>query len=346
MRNCDEPHIQVFMDQNNKCNLTCRMCGFSDPRVKELPKYDMPMELFRKIAEEVFPHAEYLALSCLTEPLMTRDFPRRLDLLGQFNVPFVEVVTNAMLLTETVAHAVIDAPVSRPAVSLDGASAGVYEKIRCGSSFEKVLSNLRTFNRLKSRWGNGHPQLRLNHVLTEFNIREFGAFLQLAESLGVQCIDVRTVIPFHNAAYPGNGDQAFFREVRKCRALLAHWVQKTGVEDVGYLRERPEEIRPEDEAGQELTCRQPWKSLAIHPNGDAQPCITWSRAPLGNFCLQTFEEIWEGEALKQIRREFELRKPGPNCLHCTVRKNEPSDRDDDCFFRMLSKRLPKDCTSH
>ena len=28
--------LSVFMDQNNKCNLRCRMCGFSDPRVDGL----------------------------------------------------------------------------------------------------------------------------------------------------------------------------------------------------------------------------------------------------------------------------------------------------------------------
>src|SRR5437899_7392471 len=33
--------LNVFMDQNNKCNLRCQMCGFSDPRVASIGKYDM-----------------------------------------------------------------------------------------------------------------------------------------------------------------------------------------------------------------------------------------------------------------------------------------------------------------
>src|SRR5207244_263729 len=37
------------MDQNNKCNLKCRMCGFSDPRVDSLTAYDMPRELYDSI---------------------------------------------------------------------------------------------------------------------------------------------------------------------------------------------------------------------------------------------------------------------------------------------------------
>lgn len=79
MANDTKRFLHVYMDQNNKCNLRCVMCGFSDPRVKDIPKYDMPFWLFEKIAGEIFPYAEYLALSCLTEPLMTKDFPQRLE---------------------------------------------------------------------------------------------------------------------------------------------------------------------------------------------------------------------------------------------------------------------------
>ena|SRR6266496_4491818 len=37
-----ERFLSVFMDQNNRCNLRCKMCGFSDARVGAVPKYDMP----------------------------------------------------------------------------------------------------------------------------------------------------------------------------------------------------------------------------------------------------------------------------------------------------------------
>ena len=37
-----ERFLNVFLDQNNKCNLRCQMCGFSDSRVAALSKYDMP----------------------------------------------------------------------------------------------------------------------------------------------------------------------------------------------------------------------------------------------------------------------------------------------------------------
>src|SRR5215208_5595418 len=70
--------LNVFMEQNNTCNLKCRMCGFSDPRADAVPRFHMPMGMFEAIARQVFPLTTYLHMSLMTEPFMTADFPDRL----------------------------------------------------------------------------------------------------------------------------------------------------------------------------------------------------------------------------------------------------------------------------
>ncbi len=335
-----ERFLNVYMDQNNKCNLRCVMCGFSDPRVKNIPKYDMPLWLFKKIAREVFPHTKYLALSCLTEPLMTKDFPQRLEILRRYPVPFTEIVTNATLLTEPIISRMIEVPVTRLAISLDGARAETYEKIRVGSSFEKVIGNIRKLNRMKEIGGKEFPHLRLCHVLSEINIDEFREFLELAVSLHARAVDVRTAIPFRNAAYRSPMEDIFFRRIGEARELLSEWADRTGINVVGHLRDRAEKIDLLDEKGNRITCPCPWNILAIHANGDVLPCMTWTRPALGNMASQSFEEIWRGAALSSLRREFEELKPGADCQNCTIKKNVSPDEDDDCFFLMLNKRPP------
>ncbi len=331
--------LNVFMDQNNKCNLRCIMCGFSDPRARRIRKYDMPFRLFEKIAQEVFPSAKYLALSCLTEPLMTRDFPERLDLLKTYTVPFTEVVTNGTLLREPIIDKMIDARISRIAISLDGASPAVYESIRQGARFDKVVANVRKLNSIKKEKKSDLPLLRVNHVLSAANIGEFDAFLELAESLEVRAIDVRTVLPCQNARYQGREDDSFLRRVEQARDKLRLWTQENGVEDVGYLR-RPDEIfQLRDQSGEKVTCRRPWDTTAIHPNGDVFPCITWYRRGGGNMARHSFEAVWNSPAYEAIRKEFEERKPEIDCLYCTIRKAEDEDKDD-WFLAMLKKRPP------
>ena len=47
-------------------------------------------------------------------------------------------------------------------------------------------------------------------------------------------------------------------------------------------------------ASAEWTARN---TLAIHANGDVHPCMSWTRAPVGNLAHQSFEAIWRGEEL-------------------------------------------------
>lgn len=332
--------LNVFMDQNNKCNLRCIMCGFSDPRARKIRKYDLPFWLFEKIAREVFPSAKYLALSCLTEPLMTMDFHQRLDLLKTYTVPFTEIVTNGTLLTESIMIKMVDARVSRVAISLDGATPAIYESIRVGAKFDRVINNIKMFNAIKKEKKSDLPSLRIDHVISRVNMNEFHSFLDLTESLEARAIDVRTISPFRNVKYREEEDESFFRRMTAIKEELRQWTQKTGVEDVGYLRCSAEEIQLKDESGRNMTCWRPWDTVAIHANGDVFPCMTWSRQGVGNISETSFEAVWNGSAFEAIRKEFEERKPGIDCLFCTIRKKD-AESEDDCFFTMLNKRPPK-----
>jgi len=333
----DERTLEVFMDQNNKCNLKCRMCGFSDPRAGALPKFDLPMALFEKIVDQVLPRARYLALSCMTEALMTRDFSERLHVLRRAQVPFTELITNGTLLTDRIIEAILAVPLSRIAVSIDGATKETFETVRVGANFETVIANVRRFSEMKAQAGATLPELRINHVVSELNEAEFPLFLDLAESLSPQAIDVRTIVRMSDAVDRGPSDESFFVRVREMRELLDAWCARTGIRNEGYLRPQEANIEIFTSTGERLTCQRAWNTVAIHANGDVLPCISWTRPPVGNLALQSFDEIWRGEAAEAIRREFEAKKPGIDCLHCTIKKDVDPEAHDDFFYRMIAK---------
>lgn len=318
----DGRFLSVFMDQNNKCNLRCRMCGFSDPRAGALAKLDLPRPLYERIAAEVFPHASRLCLSILTEPFMTRDFPERLAAVRRHGVPYSEFYTNGTLLSDEAIDAIADAGITRVTFSIDGGTKEIFEHIRAGASFETVLRN---HGRVRARG----IRTRINHVLMEANIDHFGAMLALVESLGAEEIAVRPVTRMSDAEIQESTDAEFWAKVRAARAALAAFCLRTGVEDTGFLRDQPTKI----DVG--ISCQFPWTTLAIHHNGDVYPCMAWSRPPVGNLARQSFEEIWNGPPLTAIRQEFERAQPGVDCLHCTIRRAE-EDRDDDFFYRKLA----------
>lgn len=329
------------MDQNNKCNLRCRMCGFSDPRMMKIKKYDMPLWLLRMIAEQVFPRAKYVAFSCLTEPLMTGDFSKRVSILEHFPVPFSEVITNGMLLNDEVINALIDVPVTRLGVSLDGANKKTYELIRRGANFDRVVDNIRRFNELKEKKRTDYPHLRVLHVLSEANIDEFEDFLGMAKSLNAQAVDVRTISPFRNAADRGTSADRFWERVKENEKLLESWTKRWSVVDTGYLRVSPKEVVILDDKGHRVMCRRPWDTFAVHANGDVVPCMSWARSPMGNIARESFEQIWKGKIFENVREEFNQKRPGPDCQYCSVRKSDLPNEEDDFYFRMLNKKPPE-----
>jgi radical SAM protein with 4Fe4S-binding SPASM domain len=317
------------------------MCGFSDTRVAAVPKYDMPRSLFDSIAVQVFPLTNFLVLSIMTEPFMTRDFPDRLAVVREFAVPYSEIITNGTLLTERITGKILDAEITCLTFSIDGGTKETYEAIRTGAVFQVVMYNLSLFQSMRRNRRAALPQLRINHVLSEPNIDYFDTFLSLVEKIRPEKIGVRTVSRMSNAIIQESTDLEFWKKVGVARGKLADFCRRTGIEDAGFLRDRPTAIDLFTDAGEKMICRAPWESLAIFPNGDVHPCMAWTRAPIGNFMRQSFGEIWQGSELAALRREFTGVKPGVDCLNCVIRKDVPAELDDDFFYRKVAKRLPR-----
>jgi radical SAM protein with 4Fe4S-binding SPASM domain len=333
--------LSVYMDQNNRCNLKCKMCGFSDARVAAIPKYDMPRWLFDSIAVQVFPLTNFLVLSIMTEPFMTRDFPDRLAPVRQFAVPCSEIITNGTLLNERIIRKILDAEITCLTFSIDGGTKETYEAIRTGAIFQVVMYNLALFQSMRRNRRSALPQLRINHVLSEPNIDHFDEFLSLVEKIRPEKVGVRTVSRMSNAIIQQSTDPEFWEKVGVARGKLADFCRRTGIEDAGFLRDRPTAIDLFTDVGEKMICRAPWENLAILPNGDVYPCMAWTRAPIGNFARQSFAEIWQGSEVEALRREFETAKPGVDCLNCTIRKDVPPELDDDFFYRKVAKQLTR-----
>ena len=68
-------------------------------------------------------------------------------------------------------------------------------------------------------------------------------------------------------------------------------------------------------------CLLPWFSLYITVDGDVRPCCSFGEGEtltLGNILRQDFDEIWNGEKYRMVRRQALDRKLGYTvCRNCT-----------------------------
>src|SRR5687768_17890701 len=166
----------------------------------------MPAALFERIVQDVFPRTNYLCLSIMTEPFMSREFPDRLIRVREAGVPFSDIITNGTLLNPRILEKVFEAGINRFTFSIDGGTREVFERLRTGSRFDHVMANVRLFQTMRR---GAQPALRINHVLSEPNIDHFQEFLDLMEEVRPEQIAVRTVSRMSDAVIQETHDPVF-----------------------------------------------------------------------------------------------------------------------------------------
>src|SRR5438067_948066 len=121
-----------------QCNLRCRMCPiqFREDGPPHGPPAFMPFDTFTRLVDEFLPGLEELQLQGLGEPMM---HPRFFDMVAYAARRGVRVGTNSSLtlLNPQRAERCVTSGLGELNVSLDGATAATYERIRVRAHFDR-----------------------------------------------------------------------------------------------------------------------------------------------------------------------------------------------------------------
>lgn len=162
-----------------RCNLACRMCTVNE-RGDEVA--EMPLERFRSLLDQL-PELQELHLQGLGEPMLHPDFFAMVALAAARGIR-VSANTNLTLLTRARARLCVESGLAALSVSIDGASAPVYEAIRRKASFEKVIRNLDRLTGARDATPS-NLSVRGVMVLMRSNLEELPALVRLLHSHGV-----------------------------------------------------------------------------------------------------------------------------------------------------------------
>jgi MoaA/NifB/PqqE/SkfB family radical SAM enzyme len=105
----------------------------------------------------------------------------------------ITINSNAILLDHNIQNILIDLKVDQFAASLDGCSSHVNDSIRGVGTFDKVITNMKAFNELKTHL---HSSITtaLVFTLTKLNINDLYLLPKLANEIGVDLIVLTTFI--------------------------------------------------------------------------------------------------------------------------------------------------------
>ncbi|GAK55308.1 radical SAM domain protein [Candidatus Vecturithrix granuli] len=180
-----EQHVpfptHLLIETTTRCNLRCKQCAHV---IHKYDFADMQLETFYKL-RPLFPTAEQVALYGHGETFLYPHFFEMLAELKQHDI-FVYVTTNGTLITEDVARRLVELQLDRLAFSLDAATPELFNEIRRGADFEKVLSNIRTLNALKKQARrDDKPILSIMYCAMKSNIQELPKLVRLADELNM-----------------------------------------------------------------------------------------------------------------------------------------------------------------
>jgi MoaA/NifB/PqqE/SkfB family radical SAM enzyme len=326
-----ESPTYVQIEPVGQCNLRCRMCPIRFR--KDGPPYGPPafmkFEVFTRLIDQLVNLRE-LHLQGLGEPMM---HPRFADMVAYASRRGVRVTTNSnlTLLNPDRAERCVTSCLDTVHVSIDGATAEVYERIRVRARLDRVLRNVDLLREARRRLGSERPHLRMVVVVMRQNLHELPDLVRLARRCAMESVFVQHLchdfgessLPVHYwpmrdfvqsetllEVDPGRVEQ-YFAEAREVAREL-------GV-DLRLPRTR-KRFHPPGTAGPDR-CDWPWHGAYISYQGLAMPCCmiaTPDRMNFGSMAEQGVDAVWSGEGYEAFRRQLASDEPPEICRSCSV----------------------------
>ena len=144
------PYLQI--EPSSICNYRCVFCFETDKfftRKSNGYMGHMPLDTFKLIIDQAEGNIEFISLASRGEPLLC---PEIEGMLSYTRDKFLNLKmnTNASLLDEKKAHAILQSGLKTLVFSADAAEEPLYSKLRVGGNLENVINNITRFQEIRT----------------------------------------------------------------------------------------------------------------------------------------------------------------------------------------------------
>ena len=280
---CTQLPFRLWLEPTNICNIKCEMCP--NPLIPRSQLGKMDFSIYRKIIDEASSFVYEVYLFHRGESLIHTQLPQMIKYAKEKGL-LVKLNTNATLLTEEKSWEILESGLDLISFSIDGYEKEVFERIRVGAHFDKVMNNVKNFLLLKKKGEFKRP-------LTQIEIMEFISYSETD-------LEEKKSTFFQN--FKGlSFDRSVFRKPHNVGGNVEL------NEDQGYVVRRK----------RSFPCSFPWYSLTIHWNGNVCPCPRDFTGNLifGNVSSMSLADIWNNDKMQSLRRDI-LEKKFDNMMPC------------------------------
>ncbi len=295
------PHF-LALDLAGVCNFRCTTCVLD----RRYPDPILMPRAVRDALASVLPQVGGVAIGCNAEPFVHPQANEWITWIRERTPGRMLVITNGSELDAASGTALVESAVDELAVSIDGATAATFERVRRRGDFARVCANVERF--VGTRRG-GEPALTVIFTSMAENAAELADVVELAGRWGAGRMIVNGYEPYVEDRIeerlwcrPGES-----RPVERSAALFANARGRGAALGVDV-------VLPELVARPATSC--PFVTPVVGPQGDVSPCpalsyardvplrpqpVSYARRVFGRIPDQTFDAIWESPEYVEFR---------------------------------------------
>ncbi|MEW6236688.1 MAG: radical SAM protein [Candidatus Omnitrophota bacterium] len=309
-------YIQISLLES--CNLHCDMCYRSNlpPHLNRLlSRENMPLDLYRRLAEDAFPYAERITFGWAGEPTLHPELDKILEIAYGYGVE-TTLWTNGTLLNQPMISEAAARFADWLVVSIDGSNEETFSQARSGSSLQAIEKNVEDVRALSLRMNRKYPlRLRAHMTLRRSAIQHLPGVIKKAHALGMERISAA-----HIGIFNGKMEkESLFHAKEEADGFLR--AASDCARELGLSTDFPP-LFCESAYGcpvHNFYCSLANYMIIVLCNGDVLPCCHGdSRFGLvmGNLNQNRLPDIWHGRRYALLRDSFAAQEYAPACRDC------------------------------
>lgn len=330
----------IVVNISEKCNLRCPMCLIWESRNKfgQTEERDSVFKLedIKNIVKQVefFKPMFYFVGG---EPTLNPDLIKIIGYIHKKGM-ITSLTTNGWLLS-LFAKPLFDSGLDFISVSIDAATAKIHDKNRgVSGSFDRAIEGIRRLVEIKKQNKSIFPNIKLNTVITPWNIDELENTIILAKSLGVDEMSFenfsfygRKVLDRNNkyVAIKNTGNIIMGMQVEGITPFEENSIKKIA----SFLESLPELSKKHDLLLSNIPhtnnyeafyrgefplntcskCYNPWHTITLRGSGDLEVCQGYV---VGNIKENKLMDLWNNKKYCYFREIIKKEHITPACYRC------------------------------
>jgi MoaA/NifB/PqqE/SkfB family radical SAM enzyme len=285
--------LALFIELTQNCNLKCAYCRSAGTYN---PEWDMPIDLFRRVAEELFPTATMVDLRGWGESTVLKSFSEFISITTDYG-PLIRLVTNGMNPNEAIwdqlmaAHATV-------VVSCDTADADLFATLRTGGKLSRLVQTVQTMVRYRDHYRVPRDNVYFTAVVSRPNVEHLSALVEMAHELDIPKVilfpvGIDPTHPWHLRHDIDLTRSSLIKAHERADQLSVTLQLAAALDDALRL---PDDVR--------TMCMHPWAYALVDYLGRVGYCdLLLSRAEhtFGSLHEKSFQEIWNGKDFQELR---------------------------------------------